>query len=315
MFKCECHIELDKFDFRYLTNVSIAKSWKEFTAKATIKFPRNIKDRDKLLQDLVKRGDKISVSLGYDDQLIYRFVGNVNEVKPTIPIELSCEDNMFLLKQKKVKPKSWKTCTVNDVLDYCGVKDYDTLGTIQLGTFQITSNMSNVVKVLEAIKEHTRLAVFMRKGVVIIGKQYDASKATTHVFDFKKNIISHDLIFKKKDEVQLKVTAISNKADGTKIEVSVGDDSGEERTLNYYNLNESQLKAIATAEVDKLKYDGYRGGFVAFGLPYIEVGDIIDLRDQDYPEKAGKFWVDEVTTTSGVGIGIRQDIKLGPKAN
>lgn len=315
MYKCGCHIELSKFDFKYLTEVSIEKSWKEFTAKAVVKFPRNIKDRDKLLQDLVKRGDKIKLSLGYDDKLVYRFVGNVTEVKPTIPVEISCEDNMYLLKQKAVKPKSWKSCSVADVLDYCGVADYDTLGDIQLGTFQVTPAMSNIVKVLEAIKEHTRLSVFMRKGVVIIGKHYDTTRATTHVFQFKNNIISHDLVFRRKDEIKLKVTAISNKSDGSKIEVSVGDTEGEERTLNYYDLTASQLKSIATAEVDKLKYDGYIGGFMAFGEPYVEVGDIVDLKDQDYPERAGKFWVDAVTTTAGVGIGIRQEIKLGAKAN
>lgn len=313
MYQVKCHIELEKFDFKYVCELQIEKSWKNFTSTASVKFPRKIKDRDKLLQDLVKRGDSIDISIGYDDTLINRFTGYVTSVKPTIPIEITCDDGMFLLKQKSVAPKSWKTCTVNDVLDYCGITNYDTLGTIQLGTFQVTPAMSNVVKVLEAIKDQTRLSVFMRSGKVIIGKQYDKTTANTHTFKFRYNIIEHDLSFKRKDEIKLKVTAISNKSDGTKIEVKVGDTEGEERTLNYYNLSESQLKDIATTEIDKLKYDGYRGKFTVFGIPAVEVGDIIDLKDDEYPERAGMFWVDAIEIKAGFGIGIRQEITLGAK--
>ncbi len=42
---------------------------------------------------------------------------------------------------------------------------------------------------------------------------------------------------------------------------------------------------------------------------------IIDVKDSEYPERSGKFYVDSVRTTLSPNGGLRQEIELGPKAN
>jgi hypothetical protein len=72
------------------------------------------------------------------------------------------------------------------------------------------------------------------------------------------------------------------------------------------------MKAIADEEIERLRYEGYRGTFTTFGAPRIEHGDVIDLRSDAYPERDGRYLVRAVTTTFGVG-GFRQEVTLDSK--
>ena len=78
-------------------------------------------------------------------------------------------------------------------------------------------------------------------------------------------------------------------------------------------MNEEELKKTATEEMDRLRYVGYRGNFTAFGVPYCTHGDTITLKDSEYPEKDGIYFVDKIIVRSGIN-GFRRTIYLGKKA-
>lgn len=289
-------------------------AWNEMTDKLTIRFPRKLRDREKnLLQDLVKPGDEVRVSIGYDDKLVLRFIGYVREVMPHTPLEIVCEDKMYLLKKQAVKPRSWSNAKLEDVLQYMGIKDYRLLGAFDLGPFQITDKRKTAAKVLERIREMYGLVSFYRLGTLCIGNPYDAERQKKHDVEFNRNIINNDLVFRRKEDIQLKVSAISNFPDNTKIEVQLGDEEGEERTLNYYKLAKKSLEERAKAELENLKYDGYRGSLTLFGLPVVNHGDVLNIKDTDYPERSGSFLVDKVNVSFGTE-GYRQQVTLGPLA-
>lgn len=314
MFRLVSHITLGKFKLNYVASLEMETAWNEMTDKLTIRFPRKLQDRDKnLLQDLVRPGAEVQVQIGYDDNLELRFIGYVREVMPHTPLEIVCEDKMYSLKKQAVKPRSWSNAKLEDVLDYMGIKDYRLLGAFDLGPFQITEKRKTVAKVLERIREMYGLVSFFRLGTLCIGNPYDAEKQKKHDVAFGVNIIDNDLVFRRKEDIQLKVTAISNFPDNSKLEVQLGDEDGEERTLNYYKLPKKALAQRAKAELENLKYEGYRGSITLFGLPVVNHGDVVNIKDSYYPERSGSFLVDKVNVGFGTS-GYRQIVSLGPIA-
>jgi phage protein D len=111
----------------------------------------------------------------------------------------------------------------------------------------------------------------------------------------------------------VQLEAISIGKDNKKTKVTVGDEKGEKHTIHFYNKTEKELKALATAKLDLFKYDGYKGTFKAFGQPSVVHGMEVNLEDDNYPERAGSYFVDGVTTTYGSG-GFRRNVELGKKS-
>jgi hypothetical protein len=172
----------------------------------------------------------------------------------------------------------------------------------------------SVAQLLDQIKSDYGLRAFVRNGKVVVGKQYDPENYTVHIAELENNVLSDDLEYMVKDELKIKVRAISNLSSGKKIEVELGDKDGEERTLNFYNIaSESELQKIAQKEMERLIYDGYRGSLTFFGEPFVQHGDVIEIRDPKESDKTGRYWVDGVNYSFGVG-GYRQTVKLGARA-
>ena len=100
----------------------------------------------------------------------------------------------------------------------------------------------------------------------------------------------------------------------TKLEAEAGDPDGDKRTFFTYNVtNLNDLKKIANREVDKFKYEGFKGGFTTFMEPAIKHGDRVNLINKKLPERNGVYQVDSVEGRLSTDGGGRQFVKLGPK--
>ena len=126
------------------------------------------------------------------------------------------------------------------------------------------------------------------------------------------NVITDNLIFRRKEDQKIKITAVSILKNGTKIEVKdIGDKDGENRTIHFNNVSDKNvLEQQAKAMLDKLKYSGLSGDFTAFGYPITKHSDTIRFFDDLKPEKNGVYLAKKVTTTWGVS-GFRRKIQLG----
>lgn len=310
MFKLTCDIAIGKLRFDYVHQLTVQTGWEKQTSTATIQLPAALKVNRNKLRSLLAPGDPVHIQTGYDGRLNNIFNGYITGLSPRTPLEITCEDEMWKLKQSTITD-SLKNAHLQDLLNK-HFKGYSTnvLNT-QLGNYHI--DKCSRAKVLEKIKEQFGLYGFFRKGVLVIGKPYDPQTAQRVKFRFQYNIISDELEYKRKEDVRLQVTAISNQPNGHRIEVKLGDTDGEQRTLNYYNLPKAELQKAAEREIDRLRYDGYRGSFTAFGEPFVMQGDIVELMHPEESDKAGAYWVDAVDYAFGVS-GYRQTIKLGPKA-
>ena len=79
--------------------------------------------------------------------------------------------------------------------------------------------------------------------------------------------------------------------------------------IQAFTNNEKDLKNIAKRKLDKIRFNGYSGYFVAFGKPFIQHGDEVEMQDFNLPARSGKFKVKRVDYSFGSG-GFRQKIEL-----
>ena len=315
MLRINPQIKLGDKVFSFVTDVTIESSWELFTDTAVILLPNKFEQDGETItagvNNLFKRGDIVEISLGYLPNLDVRFTGFISKILPDSPLRIECEDAMWLLKQKTVT-KSFKSVSLDDLLKAVvpsTVTVQTNVTASQLGQFRITR--ASVAQVLEELKKTYGLVSFMRDGTLQVGLAYPFIPATVHEITFQEDIISSDLEFRREEDVKIKVKGISILPNNTKIEVEEGDPDGEQRTLTYFNLTQTELIKIVKRELPKLKYTGYEGSFQTFGEPHIQHGDNIKLIDKKFPERDGTYIVDSVNTTLSVNGGLRQTVGLG----
>lgn len=218
------------------------------------------------------------------------------------------------------------------------------VGALQIGN-------ESVAELLQRLRKEYHLEAYFRGSELRLGSQVylesDNVGKPTYEFIFQQNIISDELQFKRIDDVVLSAvchtmitkTGAANKKGKTKtkqerlsiliymdkksgqfkyIEKKQGVDfpanlEGERRTLFFPNITSAKdLFELGKKELVKYYYEGFRGKFTTFGIPYVRQGDNIIIRDRLLPDRNGKYKVRGVTYKGGVN-GHRQEIILDYK--
>ena len=359
------------FTFDFVHEFSATNTWVDMTNQCKITFPKNIYVRDannkllplggtqtdKLIRNLFLRGDKVTVSYGYwldngDRTLTQIFDGFIAKVASKKPIQLECEDNVWLLKQISCKRQVWpKTKSVQQLLQSFLVGTPFTvneLTRITIGDFIVENE--TVAQLLARLRKEFHLEAFfggptnteLRIGL----SPYIQSEAVLHYFAFQNNIISESLDWQRKDDIKLSAVVQSintveggiNKKGETKtkkerLTVLVYQDingefqyivkqknvdlpanvEGERRTLFFPNITSAaKLYELGVAELKKYYYDGFKGKFTTFAYPFVKLGDHVNLSDRVMPDRNGVYVVRGVEYTGGVN-GHRQEIQLDYK--
>lgn len=305
------NIEIGKYRFRYAESVEIESTWRELSDTCKVRLP-NLRGQ---LEKAISVGDKVKVQIGYDENNKVEFRGYVSDIKPKMPFEIICEDEMYQLKRGTPISKVYKSITLKALLQEIvpTAEISDSVPDMTLTNFVL--NKATPAQALQKIKEYYLLVSYFRNGLLYVGLPYTESNRAKIKYDFQRNIISDDLTYRKKENVKLKAKAISILPNGAKVEVEVGDKEGEQRTLYFQGIaDKTALESIATKELEKYKYEGYTGDFESFGLPFCQHSDIASITDKRYPERAGDYIIDKVVTTWGTG-GFRRKIDLGVKVS
>jgi translation initiation factor IF-1 len=274
------------------------------------------------LEDRIKTGDKVVVKLGYNGNLITEFVGFVSEIVPKTPFELRCEDANYTLKRSELISQSWRSTKLKEVLNFCLTKVKNVqmvLGEIPdvtLAPFRL--ERVTVAQALQKLKDEYLLAAYFRGNGLFVGLPYtesmDKLEGSRAKFHFQKNIATESLVYKKKEDVRLKAKVINILKNNERIETEVGDSDGEQRTIHLRipTTDKKVLERIGLVELEKYKYEGYRGKFVSFGVPYLIHSGTVELEDDKYPNRKGKYICESIKTTFGMN-GFRREIELGKK--
>ena len=317
MLKLSARIEITgekKWVFEKITACEIVRDSEALTTTCKLTLPRKVKWKGET-SNPIKRGDKISVWLGYDDNLQLAFTGYVLRKGFKAPIVILCEDEMFMLKQTPCVKKSYKNVDIQTLLKDQGLPyDVKVLGEQNIGQYRV--NFENVSELLAHLKENN-IRTFFRiedgKPVLYCGVLFDHGNEMRQVFATGINIISDSSIDEQKaEDVKIKLKVVSLQSDNKKkIKVEVGDADGEKRTLHCYGKTEAEAKAWGEQELERLKRDGLTGSFQTFGHVLLDVLDVIGIKIDG--ERKGKYQVHKNTITYG-SSGFRQDITLGARA-
>ena len=133
-------------------------------------------------------------------------------------------------------------------------------------------------------------------------------------YRLRYNVIKDDeLKYQLAEDVRLKVKAVCYYKDGTKIEGEIGEEGGETKTLYYYDVKDAgELKTLAREELERYRFDGYRGRIETFLAPYALPGMVAQLDDPVYRERGGNYYIESTEVTFGTG-GARRKIEIGIK--
>ena len=321
MLRLCCHISIggsDAWEFSAVAGCTITEDTESLTDTCVVELPKKVKWEGLPVgagdAPPIKRGDRISVMLGYDDELKLRFSGYVRRVSAGTPVKIECEDGMFLLKLLPAQKKGFKAATldalIGALLEGSGVKYKLVDKDIALGPYRITR--STVAEELAELQRTFGLMAYFRnmsgEQALYVGFTYPFDGRRKERFLHGRNIISNNLEYRRKEDVKLRVKAISIQPDNRRIEVEAGDKDGELRTVYKYNVQEADLKAFAAGELERFKYSGYQGGFETFGEPMVGKTDIAHVEGED--GNSGDFLIKKVEVTFGPG-GYRQKIALG----
>ena len=313
MFRLCAKIEIKgdrAWSFDFVNAVEITRDTEKLTTEAKIIMPKKVK-WDKADKIPVKRGDSVKISLGYDDNLQTAFVGYVRDVGFKTPIVITCEDEMFKLKQMPTKKKAYRSVSLETLLKDQGISyRLNIIGEQALGAYRVTAD--TVAALLGKLSEQGIRSFFRYENgapVLYCGVLFERDTRPAQVFKTGLNIISDQSLQQQKAEnMRLRVKAVSLMPDNKKIKVEVGDADGEHRTLHTYNKTESELKAWAEQEIKRLKRDGLTGSFTTFGHTLVDCLDAIGIVIDGV--KSGVYQVKKNVVKYG-DSGYRQEITLG----
>lgn len=308
------HITIGNYVFKTgkTNSVKITSSRKVIGDTAVIKLP-NYRSGSTKLDSLISEGDVVIIKLGYDEIYNVEFEGYVSEIKPSTPLEIICEDEIWNLKQEQVS-MSWKKTSLHNVLRYLVPDATIECLDIDLSPFRL--DKVSKAEALAKIKREFGLDVYFRNKKLYVGFAYQEKGVKEVRYNFQKNVPKGDsLTYKTKKGVKIKVKAISILKNNKRIEAEVGDKDGELRTLHFYNItSQSDLKKIAEEKLDLLKYDGYRGKMKAKGVPFVTHSARAELNSDKFPDRKGKYFIDEVITSYD-GSGFKRELEIGKKAS
>ncbi len=121
MKRPQAHIEIVTHDgktitFSQVNSCKVVTSLHTLTDTCTITIGRKRKWRDENVLDLteiIRRGDMITVQLGYGDDLETIFQGYLKTIKTGTPVTIECEDEAWNLKQMPVANKYYESLTMS----------------------------------------------------------------------------------------------------------------------------------------------------------------------------------------------------------
>jgi len=323
MFRIVCRVILEQqgdgrseiFTFDKVNKVTVTRSFDKQTQTASVMLPRNVKYNKKNIYEgenaIMRRGDKIKIIAAYHPNETVIFTGYIAKINNNVPIELLCEDEMFLLKQAISPNLSFLSVDLNTFIGkmLTNIKvPYKVDLTAQLGKIKLQE--ASVGKVLQVLRDQYGLFSFFKNGVLRVGLPFYKEEAMKAVFLFEMMVKEGmQLTYLKKDDVKVQVKGILIK-NNAREEFIYGDPSGDIRTVFQLGGTKADLDLKCNSFLEQANYTGYYGSFKTFLEPLVVPGDYAVIDSWKYPERKGKYLIKSVTTEVSTSEGGKQTIEL-----
>lgn len=290
---------------------------------ATIVLPATVMNETLDLSPLTRRGGgtirgtEVTIKFGYNEDLKTEFVGFVREITTNdSSLKIHCEDALFLFR-KGIPDAELKPASLKEVAQYV-VDNVDGSYTLNcdygINYEKFTIHQATGYDVLKKIQEETKANVYFdtENKILHIHPPY-LEKGGEVLYSMQHNIETSSLEFKNKLDYKVEVTVESTDINGVVHKVTVGTTGGDKVTLKVGSMDEASMEEIANAQLKKLRAARYEGSFDGWLIPFVKPTYSARIKDADYPDKEGSYYVKSVTTSiseSGGKRTITPGIKL-----
>jgi hypothetical protein len=298
-----------------MDSVEVVSSVEQLADTAKIVLPGSTHNKALDVESKVKRGDKVSIELGYNGDLQTEFTGYLQNVSTDGgSITMECEDSIFLTR-KSIADKVMTDVKVKQVAEYVGQQ----VGGLKVEcSYDFMYNKFTIHKatgfdVLKKLQDEINANIYLRGDTIHIHPAYEKIAGRTK-YDFARNIESSDLKYMRAENRKYEIEVEGIMADGKRIVVTTGTPGGDKRSIKVYGVYDTEmLKKRGEEELKQLVYDGYEGSITGWLLPFVTPGYSAHIRDVDYSYKDGWYFVVAVTTSVTATGGAARKVELGKK--
>ena len=313
MYTLDFEVKIGEFYLGMVDSITIHKSVELLADTCEIVLPAARLNKALEVEEQIKRGDEVSVSIGYKEVGIKEeFKGYLQRISTDGgSIKLFCEDDLFQFR-KDLPNEELKKISLSDLLSKVvkGIgKNYkiDCSYTWVYDKFVIRD--ATGYDVLKKVQEECGADIYLKDGVLhihppgeVVGKE--------RFYDFAVNIEEAELSFKRAEDKKVKVVVKAIMPDGKVKEIEVGSTGGEKVEVKCHASDTASMKARGEAEVKRRTFDGYDGSITTWLIPECNPGDTASIHDGDYTYKDGSYFVRSVTTDFSEDGGKRK-VELG----
>lgn len=313
MYTLDFEVKIGEFYLGMVDSITIHKSVELLADTCEIVLPAARLNKALEVEEQIKRGDEVSVSIGYKEVGIKEeFKGYLQRISTDGgSIKLFCEDDLFQFR-KDLPNEELKKISLSDLLSKVvkGIgKNYkvDCSYTWVYDKFVIRD--ATGYDVLKKVQEECGADIYLKDGVLhihppgeVVGKE--------RFYDFAVNIEEAELSFRRAEDKKVKVVVKAIMPDGKVKEIEVGSTGGEKVEVKCHASDTASMKARGEAEVKRRTFDGYDGSITTWLIPECNPGDTASIHDGDYTYKDGTYFVRSVTTDFSEGGGKRK-VELG----
>lgn len=309
MLKMSWEIKIGRYRLGLLDGVKVHRSVDLLADTAEIVLPAMVQGKALEVEKSLKRGDAVTIRLGYDDELKEEFCGYLQEISVDGGnITLRCEDELFLFR-RPLADRELKGITLERLLK-------EVVSGVGLSTEVKCSYVFRYDKfviskatgydVLRKVQEETKANIYVKAGVLHVHPAYEEVFGRVS-YDFARNIEQDGLTYKRMDERKFEVEVEGLDKAGQSVKVMVGVKGGDRRSVKIYGVTDpAVLRQRGEEELKYLSYDGYEGELTGWLVPYCDAGYAAVIHDEEYPQKEGTYYVTAVTTEFGQNGGSRK---------
>lgn len=313
MYTLDFEVKIGEFYLGMVDSITIHKSVELLADTCEIVLPAARLNKALEIEEQIKRGDEVSVSIGYKEVGIKEeFKGYLQRISTDGgSIKLFCEDDLFQFR-KDLPNEELKKISLSDLLSKVvkGIgKNYKVNCSYTWVYDKFVIRDATGYDVLKKVQEECGADIYLKDGVLhihppgeVVGKE--------RFYDFAVNIEEAELSFKRAEDKKVKVVVKAIMPDGKVKEIEVGSTGGEKVEVKCHASDTASMKARGEAEVKRRTFDGYDGSITTWLIPECNPGDTASIHDGDYTYKDGTYFVRSVTTEFSEGGGKRK-IELG----
>lgn len=313
MYTLDFEVKIGEFYLGMVDSITIHKSVELLADTCEIVLPAARLNKALEVEEQIKRGDEVSVSIGYKEVGIKEeFKGYLQRISTDGgSIKLFCEDDLFQFR-KDLPNEELKKISLADLLSKVvkGIgKNYKVNCSYTWVYDKFVIRDATGYDVLKKVQEECGADIYLKDGVLhihppgeVVGKE--------RFYDFAVNIEEAELSFKRAEDKKVKVVVKAIMPDGKVKEIEVGSTGGEKVEVKCHASDTASMKARGEAEVKRRTFDGYDGSITTWLIPECNPGDTASIHDGDYTYKDGTYFVRSVTTDFSEGGGKRK-VELG----